>query len=146
MDKSVKPNFPYYLYKIAHYCYVRKIPVLPSLIKLFLRVIFNAVIPCETKIGKNVHFGFNGMGVILHRKCVIGDNVHIYHQVTLGGGRADNGVPRIGNNVIIGAGAKVLGGVTVGDNSKIGANAVVINDVPPGSTVVGVPAKVCRKK
>jgi len=72
----------------------------------------------------------------------------IYHQVTLGGTSTRKGKrhPTIGNNVVIGAGAKILGPVKVGDNCKIGANSVVIRDVPPNSTVVGVPGKVVKRE
>ncbi|WDP90542.1 MAG: serine acetyltransferase [Desulfobacter sp.] len=139
--KKAKANLPYYLYKTAHFCQCNKIPLIPLTIRLFLRIVFCAVIPPETIIGKNVHFGFNGLGIIIHKNCIIGDNVHFYQQVTLGGGRG-HGVPVIGNSVIIGAGAKVLGNVTIGDNVKIGANAVVIKDIPSGCTAVGIPAEI----
>ena len=84
------------------------------------------------------------MGIVLHKDCVIGNNVEIDQHVTLGG-RKDDKVPIIGDNVRIGAGAKILGGVKIGDNAKIGANAVVITDVPNGSTAVGVPARIINK-
>ena len=80
--------------------------------------------------------------------CEIGDNVTIYHGVTLGGTGKDQGKrhPTIGNNVMISTGAKVLGPFKVGDNSRIAANAVVLREVPEGSTVVGIPGKVVRVK
>jgi serine O-acetyltransferase len=79
------------------------------------------------------------MGVVIGETCIVGDNVVIYHGVTLGGTGKDKGPrhPILGNNVIIGAGAAVLGRVTIGDGAKVGANAVVLDDVPAGSTFVG---------
>lgn len=94
------------------------------------------------KIGKNL-FIDHGMGVVIGETAIIGDNVLIYHGVTLGGTGKEKGKrhPTIGNNVIIGAGAKVLGNITIGDNAKIGANAVVLKDVEKGATIVGIPGK-----
>lgn len=86
----------------------------------------------------------HGMGVVIGETAEIGDNVLIYHGVTLGGVSLEKKKrhPTIGNNVVIATGAKVLGAITIGDNAKIGANAVVLKDVPPDSTVVGVPGRV----
>ena len=83
------------------------------------------------------------MGVVIGETAEIGDDVLIYHGVTLEGTGKDKGKrhPTIGNGVVIGAGAKVLGPIKVGDNAKIGANAVVVKDVPEGATAVGIPAK-----
>jgi serine O-acetyltransferase len=85
----------------------------------------------------------HGMGVVIGETAEVGDDVYIYHQVTLGGISTQPGKrhPTIGNNVIIGAGAKVLGPIPVGDNARIGANAVVVGPVPAGATVVGIPAR-----
>ncbi len=85
----------------------------------------------------------HGMGVVIGETAEVGDDVYIYHQVTLGGISTQLGKrhPTIGNNVIIGAGAKVLGAIQVGDNVRIGANAVVVSAVPAGTTVVGIPAR-----
>ncbi len=81
----------------------------------------------------------HGLGVVIGETAEIGDDVYIYHQVTLGGTSSDHGKrhPTIGNNVIIGAGAKVLGAITVGDGARIGSNAVVLAAVPAGVTMVG---------
>ena len=82
------------------------------------------------------------MGVVIGETAEIGDNVTIYHGVTLGGTGKDNGKrhPTVGNNVIIGCGAKILGPISIGDGAKIGANSVVLKDVPKGKTAVGIPA------
>jgi serine O-acetyltransferase len=85
----------------------------------------------------------HGMGVVIGETAEVGDDVYMYHQVTLGGMTESHGKrhPTIGNNVIIGAGAKVLGPFAVGDDARIGSNAVVLAAVPAGTTVVGVPAR-----
>jgi serine O-acetyltransferase len=103
------------------------------------------VIPPQVQIGENVRFGYNGLGIVIHECCKIGDNVIIGHHVTIGG-RGGFGVPVIGNNVLIGAGAKILGDIKIGDNAKIGANAVVLDDVPECCTAVGVPARIVSKR
>lgn len=98
------------------------------------------------RIGKGF-FIDHGNGVIIGETTVIGDNVTLYQGVTLGGTGKEHGKrhPTIGNNVMISAGAKVLGSFTIGDNSKIGAGSVVLEEVPPGSTVVGVPGRVVKR-
>ena len=88
----------------------------------------------------------HGMGVVIGETAIIGDDVLMYHQVTLGGrarGRFKRH-PTIGNRVLIGAGAKVIGDITVGDDAKIGANALVVKDVAAGAVVVGIPSSVHR--
>ena len=83
------------------------------------------------------------MGVVIGETTEIGDDVTLYHGVTLGGTGKDKGKrhPTVGNKVVIGAGAKVLGPINIGDNSKIGSNSVVLKDVPSGATAVGIPAR-----
>ncbi|MGH9726699.1 MAG: serine O-acetyltransferase, partial [Candidatus Acidiferrales bacterium] len=88
----------------------------------------------------------NGLGVILDPRCVIGENVRIDQQVTIGIRWDEKVAPIIGNNVRIGAGAKVLGSIKIGNNVRIGANAVVLQDIPDGATAVGVPARIILKK
>lgn len=98
------------------------------------------------RIGKGL-FIDHGNGVIIGETTVIGDNVTLYQGVTLGGTGKEHGKrhPTVGNNVMISAGAKVLGSFSIGDNSKIGAGSVVLSEVPPNSTVVGVPGRVVRR-
>lgn len=98
------------------------------------------------RIGKGF-FIDHGNGVIIGETTIIGDNVTLYQGVTLGGTGKEHGKrhPTIGNNVMISAGAKVLGSFTIGDNSKIGAGSVVLSEVPPNSTVVGVPGRVVKR-
>lgn len=90
----------------------------------------------------------HGMGVVIGETAEVGDDVYMYHQVTLGGTTLSRGKrhPTIGNGVIIGAGAKILGPFTVGDNARIGSNAVVLEAVPPGATMVGIPARPVERR
>ncbi len=104
----------------------------------------------EIHPGAQIGKGFfidHGFGVVIGETTIIGENVTLYQGVTLGGTGKEQGKrhPTIGNNVMISTGAKVLGSITVGDNSKIGAGSVVIHDVPPNSTVVGIPGHVVRR-
>lgn len=98
------------------------------------------------KIGRGL-FIDHGHGVVIGETAEIGDNVTLYQGVTLGGTGKEQGKrhPTIGNNVMISAGAKVLGSFTVGENSKIGAGSVVLREVPPNSTVVGVPGIIVKR-
>ena len=104
----------------------------------------------EIHPGAQIGKGFfidHGNGVIIGETAIIGDNVTLYQGVTLGGTGKEQGKrhPTIGNNVMISAGAKILGSFTIGDNSKIGAGSVVLEEVPPNSTVVGVPGHVVKR-
>ncbi|BCN32423.1 serine O-acetyltransferase EpsC [Anaeromicropila herbilytica] len=97
-------------------------------------------------IGKGL-FIDHGHGVVIGETAIVGDNVTLYQGVTLGGTGKEKGKrhPTVGNNVMISAGAKVLGSFTIGENSKIGAGSVVLSEVPPNSTVVGVPGRVVKR-
>ena len=90
----------------------------------------------------------HGTGVVIGETAIIGDNVTLFHGVTLGGTGKERGKrhPTIGNNVFIGSGAKVLGNIVIGDNVKIGANAVVLTDIPKNTTAVGVPVRIIAHK
>ena len=99
------------------------------------------------QIGKGL-FIDHGSGVIIGETTIIGNNCTLYQDVTLGGTGKEHGKrhPTLGNNVMVSAGAKVLGSFKIGDNSKIGSGSVVLEEVPPNSTVVGVPGRVVRRK
>jgi serine O-acetyltransferase len=133
-------------HRIAHFFYKLKLFFLARLISQFSRHLTGIEIHPGAQIGKGL-FIDHGMGVVVGETAIIGDNVLLYQGVTLGGTGLEKGKrhPTIGNNVVIGTGAKVLGNITVGDNSYIGANAVVIKDVPPNSTVVGVPGRITKQ-
>jgi serine O-acetyltransferase len=117
------------------------------LVSQFNRFITGIEIHPGARIGNGL-FIDHGMGVVIGETAEIGDNVTIYHGVTLGGTGKDKGKrhPTIGDNVIIGAGVKVLGPIYVGSGAKIGANAVVLKDVPANATAVGIPAKMIEAK
>ena len=98
-------------------------------------------------LGRRV-FIDHGMGIVIGETAIVGDDVTLYHGVTLGGTSLEKVKrhPTLQNCVVVGAGAKILGDITIGSHSRIGANAVVVKDVPPQSVVVGVPGQVIRRK
>jgi len=134
-------------HRITHFFYQLHLYFIARGLSQVSRFLTGIEIHPGARIGKRF-FIDHGMGVVIGETSVIGDDVLIYQGVTLGGTGVEKGKrhPTIGNNVVIGAGAKVLGNITVGDNSYIGANAVVIKDVPPNSTVVGVPGRITRQE
>lgn len=129
-------------YRIAHFLYNKKIFLLARIISQLARFFTGIEIHPGATIGKGL-FIDHGMGVVIGETTEIGDDVTLYHGVTLGGTGKDKGKrhPTVGNKVVIGAGAKVLGHINIGDNSKIGSNSVVLKDVPSGATAVGIPAR-----
>jgi serine O-acetyltransferase len=104
---------------------------------------------CNCIIGRGAEFGpgfvlIHSTGVVINGGIRAGSNVYLEHQVTIGAERRKT--PLLGNDVFIGAGAKIIGAVSIGDGAKVGANAVVVEDVPPYCTVVGIPARVVRRR
>lgn len=155
-DPAIKKNIEVFLYpcfyallfhKLGHKLYKKKNFFLARLVSQFSRGLTGIEIHPGAVIGKGL-FIDHGMGVVIGETCEIGENVTIYHGVTLGGTGKDHGKrhPTIGNNVMIGTGAKVLGPFKVGDNSRIAANALVLQEVPEDSTVIGNPGKVVKTK
>lgn len=144
MEVLLYPSFwATILHRAAHWFYQKHCFFFARFISQFSRLLTGIEIHPGAKIGKRF-FIDHGMGVVIGETCEIGDNVLIYQGVTLGGTGKDTGKrhPTVGNNVLIGSGAKVLGPLVIGNNSKVGAGSVVLHDVPPNTTVVGVPAKV----
>jgi len=135
-----------WFHRIAHWLWTHNCKLLARIISHISRWLTGIEIHPGAKIGRRF-FIDHGMGVVIGETTEIGNDVTIYHQVTLGGTSTKKGKrhPTIGNNVVIGAGAKILGPVKIGNNCKIGSNSVVIKDVPPNSTVVGIPGKVVRR-
>ena len=133
-------------YRIANLLWKIRIPLIPRIISQFIRFLTGIEIHPGATIGRGL-FIDHGMGVVIGETSIVGDHVTLYQGVTLGGTGKEKGKrhPTIGNNVVIGTGAKVLGNISVGDNSYVGANAVVIKDVPPNSTIVGVPGRLTRQ-
>lgn len=134
----------YFFYSIAHKLYNWKIPILPYFIKLFCFLVYNSSIPFQCKLGKGTIFAYSGIGVVLHKRTIIGKNCVIGTNVTIGGKSGLYEVPVIGDNVYIATGAKILGAITIGNNVTIGANAVVVNNVPNNAVVAGIPAKIIK--
>ena len=134
-------------HRIAHKLAYWGVPFIPRFISYLTRIITGIEIHPKAQIG-NRFFIDHGEGVVIGETTIIGDDVLIYQQVTLGGTGNEHGKrhPTIGNNVIIGAGAKVLGNITIGDNTRVGAGSVVVEDVPEHCTVVGVPGRVVQQK
>ena len=138
-----------FLYKIANFFSLAKFHLVAKIISQFARFLTGIEIHPGAKIGQGV-FIDHGMGVVIGETSEIGDNVTIYHMVTLGGispsinsndQRGSKRHPTLMDNVVVGSGAQVLGPVVVGKNAKIGANAVVTKDVPENAVMVGIPAK-----
>ena len=132
-------------HRVAYFLYKKKLRFLPRLISAISNFLTSIDIHPAATIGRRV-FIDHGIGVIIGETTIIGDDVIIYQQVTLGGTTLskEKRHPTIENNVTIGAGAKILGNITIGDSSKIGANSVVLKDVSPFSTAVGIPARVIK--
>ena len=135
--------------KIANFFAIAKFDLDARMISQFSRFLTGIEIHPKAKIGKNL-FIDHGMGVVIGETSEIGDNVTIYHMVTLGGispsinsdsQREIKRHPTLMDNVVVGSGAQILGPVTIGKNAKVGANAVVTKDVPDNAVMIGIPAR-----
>ncbi len=147
MEVLLYPSFKAMLhYRTAHRLYTRKHYFLARWISQ----------RCVRKTGIEIHPGAtigkglfidHGAGVVIGETAILGDNVTLFQGVTLGGNGKEKGKrhPTLGDNVMVSAGAKILGSFTIGENSKIGAGSVVLQEVPPNSTVVGVPGRVVKR-
>lgn len=133
-------------YRFAHRLYKWHVPLLPRIISYLTRIVTGIEIHPGARIGRRF-FIDHGEGVVIGETTIVGDDVLIYQQVTLGGTGKESGKrhPTLGNNVIVGAGAKVLGNISIGDFVRIGAGSVVIEDVPEHSTVVGIPGRIAHR-
>lgn len=133
------------LYRLARMAHTHHVPLVPSLLKGAIFLIYNSIVPFQATIGPASKLAHGGIGVVIHPDVRIGRNVLIGQGVTIGGRSKRPGVPRIGDNVYIGAGARILGDLTVGSGSIIAANAVVTSDVPARSIAAGIPARIVRE-
>lgn len=135
-----------FFHRNAHWLYSKGLRFLPRFISGLGQFLTTIDIHPAATLGRRV-FIDHGVGVVIGETSVLGDDVVIYQQVTLGGVSTCKGKrhPTLENNVVIGAGAKILGNITIGANSKVGANSVVVKDVPPNSTATGIPARILKR-
>ncbi len=135
------------LYRFAHWLWTKKLYLFGRVVSHMGRFLTGIEIHPGAKIGKRV-FIDHGMGVVIGETAEIHDDVTLYHGVTLGGVslKKEKRHPTIEEGVVIGTGAKVLGPFTVGKQARIGANSVVVKEVPPETTVVGIPASAVRAR
>tara|TARA_B100000508_G_scaffold93582_1_gene73108 strand:+ start:50 stop:625 length:576 start_codon:yes stop_codon:yes gene_type:complete len=141
-----------FFHRISNFFYKAGFDLIARIISQTVRFFTGIEIHPGAKLGKNL-FIDHGMGVVIGETSEVGDNVTIYHAVTLGGSspsidsekqRHEKRHPTIGHDVVIGSGAQIIGPVKVGNNSRIAANAVVVKDVPENATMVGIPAKAVK--
>tara|TARA_B100001564_G_scaffold355098_1_gene366823 strand:+ start:594 stop:1169 length:576 start_codon:yes stop_codon:yes gene_type:complete len=141
-----------FFHQISNFFYKAGFDLVARIISQTIRFFTGIEIHPGAKIGKNL-FIDHGMSVVIGETSEIGDNVTIYHAVTLGGSspsidserqRHEKRHPTIGNDVVIGSGAQIIGPIKVGNNARIAANAVVVKDVPENATMVGIPAKAVK--
>ncbi len=141
-----------FFHQISNFFYKAGFDLIARIISQTIRFFTGIEIHPGAKIGKNL-FIDHGMGVVVGETSEIGDNVTIYHNVTLGGSspsidserqRHEKRHPTIGNDVVIGSGAQIIGPIKVGNNARIAANAVVVKNVPENATMVGIPARAVK--
>ena len=141
-----------FFHQISNFFYKAGFDLIARIISQTVRFFTGIEIHPGATLGKNL-FIDHGMGVVIGETSEVGDNVTIYHAVTLGGSspsinsekqRHEKRHPTIGHDVVIGSGAQIIGPVKVGNNSRIAANAVVVKDVPTNATMVGIPAKAVK--
>lgn len=133
-------------YRVAHWLWGMQRHALALYLQSRISEAFNVDIHPAARIGQGILID-HGTSVVIGETAVVGDDVSLLHEVTLGGTGKEAGDrhPKVGKGVLIGAGAKILGNIKIGDGSKIAAGSVVLNEVPPNSTVAGVPARVVGK-
>jgi serine O-acetyltransferase len=132
-----------WFHRIAHAFYNKRFFFIARVISQLSRFLTGIEIHPGAKIGRRL-FIDHGMGIVIGETCEIGDNVTLYQGVTLGGTGKEKGKrhPTLEDNTLVSTGAKILGSITIGENSKVGGGSVVLKDVPPNSTVVGIPGRV----
>lgn len=133
-------------HRLAHWLWRHEFKLAGRWLSQLARFLTGIEIHPAAQIGTGF-FIDHGMGVVIGETAEVGNDVTLYHGVTLGGTSLHKGKrhPTLGDHVVVGAGAKILGAITIGDHSRIGANAVVVKSVPPNSVVVGVPGQVVER-
>ena len=135
------------LYRVGNWCYRKHIPIIPTLIRNLIFLLYNSYIPSSASIGGSSIFAYGAIGVVVHADAIIGRGCVIGQGITIGASEGfvspeANRCPTIGDNCYIGAGAKLLGDIKIGESCQIGAGAVVLKNIPNHSVVVGAPARV----
>ena len=135
-----------FFHRFGHWFYTKGLRFIPRFISAIGHFLTMIDIHPAANIGRRV-FIDHGVGVVIGETAIIGNDVIIYQQVTLGGVSTSKGKrhPTLEDGVVIGAGAKILGNITIGANSKVGANSVVVKNVPADSTAIGIPARVLKR-
>ena len=133
-------------YRVAHWLWGKERHPLALYLQSRISEAFDVDIHPAARLGKGILID-HGTGVVIGETAVVGDDVSMLHEVTLGGTGKESGDrhPKVGNGVLIGAGAKILGNIRIGAGSKVAAGSIVLNEVPPNSTVAGIPARVVGK-
>ncbi len=138
-------KLPIYIYIISRFFYKNKLRLLAKSIALLNRIIFSVWLPPSARIGNNFTLGYWGLGIVIHNDTIIGDNVTIAQNVTIGRNFGDLNVPIIGNDVYIGTGTVVFGEIVIGNNVIIGSNSLINKSIPDNCTVVGNPFRIISK-
>lgn len=144
MEYTDKESIAIKFYRLERWCYVHKMKILAKMIYHLMQMLLSCTIPYSAILEKGVNIA-HFHGIVIHQKSKIGEGTLIYQNVCIGG-RNGKGGATIGERCILGAGSCILGEITIGNNVKIGANAVVLEDVPDNCTVVGIPAKIVKKR
>lgn len=132
-------------HKWAFYLQKKKLKFLANIIYKIQFLVFNSSVPPTVKIGAGSQFAYGGIGVVIHKNVIIGNNCTIGQGITIGGRSKKLNVPVIGDDVYIGAGVRIIGDIKIGNNVIIGPNSVVIHDIEDNTIVVGIPAKPIKK-
>lgn len=144
MEYRDKEGIVIKFYRAEHFFFRNHMRIIAQIIYHIIQILFGCTIPYSAEIAEGVKIA-HYHGIVIHHDCKIGEGTIIYQNVCLGGRNGSIG-PIVGKNCFIGAGACILGNIIIGDNVRIGANAVVMEDIPNNCTVVGVPARIVRKK
>jgi serine O-acetyltransferase len=129
-----------YFYRVGRFCYKNKLVFLSKIVDGLIFFIYNSYIPSSCSIGSGSKFAYKGIGVVIHKRAVIGANCIIGQGITIGGKNGSVNPPVIGNNVYIAAGSRIIGDIHIGDNCIIGVNAVVTKSFEDNIVIGGIPA------
>lgn len=151
MKKSIKSSFIYSFFKLSNYFATNNNKILRIfgipiriLYKLIIEFIMSVEIPDKLKVGKNFNI-YHGIGIVINANCIIGDNVSIRQNTTLGSKYDGGPCPKIGNNVDIGCNTVIIGDISIGDNVIIGAGSVVTKSFPNNCIIAGNPTRIIKE-